>query len=333
MKILFVADSRSPIALSWMKYWTKREHEVTLVSTFSAEIDLPISRVEIVPAAFSRAKSPASTSSRQTRSPIWGAATLPVRLAIRHWLGPLTLPKAAARLNEIIADVQPEIIHAMRIPYEGMLAATAKKHSKGNFPPLLISVWGNDFTLHAPSSPLMRSYTRLALRAADALHADCERDIRLAQEWGFDTSRPTIVLPGGGGINMSVFHPSSPIPAFPRKGKESILPPTGGDAQRTEGGTIINPRGIRSYVRNDTFFKAIPLVLKERPEAKFICPTMQGDAQAETRVRELGIESSVQLTPSLTRKQLAKGWHVAAFPLPEIWNPSASGSSLKKTGC
>ncbi len=33
---------------------------------------------------------------------------------------------------------------------------------------------------------------------------------------------------------------------------------------------IINPRGFRPYVRNDVFFKAIPLVLEKQPDAKFI---------------------------------------------------------------
>ena len=71
--------------------------------------------------------------------------------------------------------------------------------------PLVVSVWGNDFTLHAPSNRLMRHYTAWTMQVADALHADCQRDIRLGKQWGFDPSRPTLVTPGNGGIRMDVF--------------------------------------------------------------------------------------------------------------------------------
>ena len=119
----------------------------------------------------------------------------------------------------------------------------------------MISVWGNDFTLHAPSTPLMRHYTRLALQAASALHADCQRDVRLAQEWGFDPAKPAVVLPGAGGVQPELFYP----PAVP------VRDPV-----------VINPRGIRFYVNNAAFFAAIPLVLKHQPRARFLCPTMAG---------------------------------------------------------
>ena len=79
----------------------------------------------------------------------------------------------------------------MRIPFEGMLAADARTMA-----PLVVSVWGNDFTLHAPSTALMRHYTQWTMTVADGLHADCHRDIRLARQWGLATSRPPWSRPG-----------------------------------------------------------------------------------------------------------------------------------------
>ena len=324
MKILFIADGRSPIALNWIKYWTAREHEVFLASTYPANPNLTLSRVDFIPAAFSQAKSSAPISSVKKKSPLWGAATLKLRIGIRHWLGPLTLPKAASQLNEIIAETQPDLIHALRVPYEGMLAATAKNLAPDNFPPLLISIWGNDFTLHAPASPLMRKYTRQALRAADALHADCHRDIRLAAKWGFNATLPHIVLPGAGGIDKNVFYPPKTL-----KGKGLVLPPEGG----ARGGTVINPRGFRGYVRNDTFFKSIPLVLAERPETKFICPTMAGESQAEAWIRDLAIEKSVTLTPPLKREQLANTFRRAQVLVSPSTHDGTPNSLLEGMAC
>lgn len=70
--------------------------------------------------------------------------------------------------------------------------------------------------------------------------------------------------------------------------------------------TIINPRGFRAYVRNDTFFHAIPLVTEKYPLAHFICPGMQGELQAEKWIAELGLWNIVGLLPSQTRQQMAE---------------------------
>jgi glycosyltransferase involved in cell wall biosynthesis len=170
-------------------------------------------------------------------------------------------------------------VHALRIPFEGMLAADA--YAGG---PLLVSVWGNDFTLHARATGLMGHYTAWTMQVADALHADCQRDIRLGKQWGFDPSRPTLVIPGNGGVRMDLFHPA-PQPA--------------------DQPLVINPRGFRTYVRNDVFFRAIPLVLARQPRARFVCVAMAGEPQATQWVRELGIENSVELLPPLPHAQMA----------------------------
>jgi glycosyltransferase involved in cell wall biosynthesis len=58
-------------------------------------------------------------------------------------------------------------------------------------------------------------------------------------------------------------------------------------------------------VRNDTFFKSIPLVLQELPAVRFACLGMLGEAQAEGWLRQLKIEDKVELLPGLPRWQVA----------------------------
>jgi glycosyltransferase involved in cell wall biosynthesis len=287
MRILFVADGRSPIALNWIGYFTNLGYEVHLASTYTCQVDLPLASLEVVPVAFSSAKKSTQDSTNQAKPRgIWSASAVGLRTTLRQWLGPITLPQAANCLRKIIDKINPQLIHAMRIPYEGMLAALARPTA-----PLLISVWGNDFTLHAPATPLMARLTRLALQRASALHADCYRDIRLAHTWKFPKDRPSIVLPGAGGVQLNVFYP-----------------PTLDSSKKTYPGptpTVINPRGIRAYVRNDTFFKAIPEILKTYPEARFLCPTMAGEPQALNWLGKLGIAKQVELLPHQTRSQMA----------------------------
>ncbi|WKZ40595.1 MAG: glycosyltransferase family 4 protein [Anaerolineales bacterium] len=269
MRLLFVTDARSPISRNWMRYFVERGDEVFVASTFDCDLDFPIKRLEFSPVAFSSAKKRTSTPSSAS------SRTLSLRTQIRQWLGPLTIPASAPKLRAFIREVQPDIVHAMRVPYEGMLTASALQGLAAR-PSFLVSIWGNDFTLHAPSTPLMRMLTRRVMQSVDALHADVERDVRLARQWGLGEDKVTLVAPGSGGVRSDVFYP----PAEPVK--EPV---------------IINPRGVRPYVRNDSFFKAVPLVLAKRPDAKFVCSAMQGEAQALTWVRELGIEGAVDLLP------------------------------------
>lgn len=307
MKILFVADGRSPITLNWLRYFVERGDEVHLASTFLCQPDLKLSSLETVPVAFSGTKSAASAAS-SSRGGLWGASTLKLRTAIRQFFGPLTISRAAKRLRPIIERIQPDLIHAMRIPYEGMLAADA---FPGNAP-LLVSVWGNDFTLHAPSTTGMRHYTEWTLKVADALHADCLRDIRLAKKWGFSPQKPTLVTPGNGGIRTGIFYPAPVPPAAP---------------------VVLNPRGFRAYVRNDAFFQAIPLVLKARPDARFQCASMAGDAQALSWLQKLGIEQAVDLLPQLPHAAMADVFRGAQVVVSPSTHDGTPNSLLEGMAC
>ncbi|HSG42306.1 MAG TPA: glycosyltransferase family 4 protein [Anaerolineales bacterium] len=274
MHLLFIVDARSPIAMNWIRHFIDRGDEVYIASTFPVQLDISIKRLEVFPVAFSSIKKPSQRPGSAS------ARTLSLRTKIRQWFGPLTLRRSAQRLQEFITEVKPDLVHAMRIPYEGMLAADAYDGSA----PLVVSIWGNDFTLHAPSTPLMRHYTKWTMSVADGLHSDCQRDVRLAKQWGFSVDKPSLVAPGNGGIRSEVFYPPEELVQAP---------------------VILNPRGVRPYVRNNSFFKAIPLVLEKHPKAKFLCTGMQGEAQAIQWTKELGIEGAVELLAPIPNAEMA----------------------------
>ncbi len=211
---------------------------------------------------------------------------------IRSWLTPLDLLPHVWRIRRLFDAIAPDLVHAMRIPYEGIMASLAVRDR-----PLLVSCWGNDFTLFTATAP-DRLLTRRAMRRADALHCDCEKDVRLARRWDFNPDKPFIVLPGAGGVDTSVFHPGKP-------GFAECLPPP------ADAPVVINPRGIRRYVRSDTFFSAITLVLRELPTTLFLCPRMQGEPFAEKTVRDLRLGANVRLLPAVSRDTLAELFRVA----------------------
>jgi glycosyltransferase involved in cell wall biosynthesis len=310
MKILFVADGRSPIAQNWIRYFAQRAergneayevHEVHIASTFACSFEFPMHGLEIIPVAFSGLKKAAQ---RPGTAP---ARTVGLRTAIRQWFGPLTIRKSAQRLREFMKRVKPDLVHAMRIPYEGMMAADAYDGT-----PLIVSTWGNDFTLHAPSTRLMSHYTRWTMQVTDAIHTDCLRDVRLAKQWGFEPGRPALVAPGNGGIRTDAFYPPD---------------------EPVEAPVIMNPRGFRPYVRNDSFFKAIPLVLEKQPGAKFIFALMAGEPQAEQWIEELNIGHAVELLPPVTHPKMAGTFRRAQIVASPSLHDGTPNSLLEGMAC
>jgi glycosyltransferase involved in cell wall biosynthesis len=309
MRILFVADGRSPTALSWMEHFVKRGHEVHLASTFNCRPALPFASLHFVPVAYSAA----ATSNSAQRQGLRKSLPTALRTQLRNWIGPFTLPSAGRKMRAVIEQVKPDLIHAMRIPYEGMLATAARPQL-----PLIVSVWGNDFTLHARSNPFMAAATRNVMRRADALHSDTKRDLKLAQSFGFSGAKPSLQAPGNGGIRSEIFYP------LPDDAEEGIT------VARLR---VINPRGLRAYVRNDVFFQAIPRVLTHRPEVRFYCPSMEGEPEAQRWVERLKIGDYVSLMPKLRPRALADSLHAAQVMVSPSTHDGTPNSLLEAMAC
>ncbi len=316
MRLLFVVDARSPIAMNWIRHFVESGNdEVYIASTFPVQLDVTINGFEFIPAAFSSVKKPRQRPGTATSrmlpplgtSRLGSAQALGLRTKIRQWFGPLTLRRGAQKLRSFIEEVKPDIVHAMRVPYEGMLAADAYIGA-----PLIVSIWGNDFTLHASSTPLMKHYTHWTMRVADALHADCHRDIRLAREWGLGAGKPSLVTPSNGGIRTDVFCPN----------KKAVEEPI-----------ILNPRGVRHYVRNDCFFKAIPRVLEKHPHAKFMCTSMAGEGQIQEWVREYKIEHAVELLAPMPNMEMANVYRRAQILVSPSIHDGTPNTLLEGMAC
>lgn len=299
MRLAYLVDGRSPIALNWIRYMVQAGHEVHLISTTPAVPQLDLAGLYHVPVAFSGlARSYPSGQSGGGKPAGWrkllsGAGGIRLRTLVREWVGPGMMAKPARDLRVLVDRINPDLVHAMRIPFEGMLATEA-----GFQQPLMVSIWGNDFTLHANASPGMRRLTRRVLQRCDGLHSDCKRDLQLARDWGWTAERLEFVLPGNGGIRADIFHAAD-------SNAEPAEPIAGLDGFAAEGPLVVNPRGFRGYVRNDTFFQAAARVHQNRPEVVFVCPTMAGESRAIHWLDKLDIHDAVRLLPRQTPRQMA----------------------------
>ena len=311
-RLCFVVDYRSAIARNWVAYFLGRQHEVHVISTYPVSQEpVGLASFNVVPVGFANV----ATSSMRRYASVTGvgpstkgnsepglARIAPALNAVARWVFPWVMPADAWRrrvqAQRIIEGIKPDIVHAMRIPAEGMLAAYALERSDI---PLLVSVWGNDYTLYADENPLIAAATRRTMLRADALHTDCYRDRRLAERWSFDPSKPSVVLPGSGGVQLDLFQ-GKPAPAelYTRWGLDSTRP------------IIFNPRNFRpNYVRNDVFFLSVERVLAQKPEVQIVCVGMAGNPIAEQWRASLKTPESVRLLPSVTRAQMAELFRIA----------------------
>jgi glycosyltransferase involved in cell wall biosynthesis len=296
--ILIIADGRSPTAQSWITNAQASGFRISLISTFPCTRPKNINHFEILPIAFSRFSGGAenngfaesqSSRKRSPKSLIKGMVRrfAPIFQSLRYWLGPLTLLHYAKRYQKLIQSWQPDLVHALRIPFEGMLGSL----TPGGVP-FVAATWGNDLTLHAKGSWLMQLFTKKCLRRAQGLTSDTQRDVRLAQTWGLAETAPTLVIPGSGGFDLKHLHAHAAFdPA------DFDLP-----AAKT---WVVNPRGLRpGSVHQETFFAAIPRVLSAFPDTLFLCPGLQGQPKAEAWAAQYGGQENIHLLPKLSQPEL-----------------------------
>ncbi|MGD2161828.1 MAG: glycosyltransferase family 4 protein [Anaerolineales bacterium] len=319
VRILFVADGRSAIARGWIQPLIERGHVVHLATTFPSQPWSGLQSFHSVNVGFSGL---GRKSEGSVKAP-GGASGIGLRSLMKHWLGPLTVLTAAQKLRRVLNTADVDLVHALRIPFEGMLTARANPTE-----PFVLSVWGNDFTLHAQASPWMSALTRKAVRRADALHADCRRDVRLAFKWGLTKETPTIVLPGGGGIDRSIFSPGDPLNLTVRSDLRELI-----EHFPKKAPVVINPRGFRAYVRNDTFFRALKPILAAYPDTHFLMPGMAGEARAEQWLQDPQIREHAHSLPTLNAVEMAALYRCSDVVVSPSEHDGTPNSFLEAIAC
>jgi hypothetical protein len=124
--ILLIADGRSPITRCWLHMLSGLDYQVSLISTYPYEKISGIQKQYTLPLAFaamSGSQVAAAGTKRQSFIRGWVARLRPLLLRVRALTAPLTVEKYQEEYLKIVAELKPDIVHALRIPFEGMLAA------------------------------------------------------------------------------------------------------------------------------------------------------------------------------------------------------------------
>lgn len=112
------------------------------------------------------------------------------------------LPSRRVMLRRLIREFRPDVVHALRLPSEGLSALSIVK----NGPPVVVSTWGSDFEPMASRDILLRRWLKLVLWRAQGIHVDSPGDYERAINYGFSTTAPHLYAAGNFGVDTERFH-------------------------------------------------------------------------------------------------------------------------------
>lgn len=328
---MFVADWRSPIARSWIGLTAGLGHEIMVISTYPTAAPPPpgdrMRIVDITRASIWDRQSRTDGSSRQAanRSLTQAIKNAPLTrraaFVTKELIMRTSLNQHSRAIQNIGAEFKPDLVHALRIPFEGIVTTRALATDSI---PFVISIWGNDLTLVAPQSPSLTRSTTAVLQRADALITDCERDIHLAVRWGFPKEKPWAILPTSGGLDTNIFHPGPPLQSL--AAEHGITP---------SSMVVVNPRGYRNYVCQDAFIRAIPAVVERLPNVAVIAIGLRDFPAISRLVDRLGLKSVVRLLPALTQREVGDILRLATVSVSPSLHDGTPNSLLESmaTGC
>lgn len=205
MKVLLYADFRSPHALGWRAGLKAAGIDVLAISSEAVDVD------EII--------SPSGSISRIRQSYVADSVAKTSRSrTLRGWLASQQLTHSAVQvirarsrrrdLTNAVTTFQPDLVHALRLPYEGITALSTIARTSPV--PIVVSSWGQDFEPQASSDPLLRFWLSRHLRHAAGFQFDSTSDLARARRYGLRPSVPTLHAAGNFGVDESLFHSADP---------------------------------------------------------------------------------------------------------------------------
>ena len=199
LRILFVAMSESVHTARWIEQIAEQGWDLHLFAATEARPHSALRQITV----HSFYKYPHHTyaeSLRQTGAtyPLLKGATTFRKVVERtlpaHW-------SASARLARVIKQLRPDVIHSLEMQRAGYLTMDAFAVSSPQpRMPWIYSSWGNDIFNFARQAQHV-SRVRAVLARCNYLITDCERDVALAHEYGFQ-GEVLGVLPVGGGFEI-----------------------------------------------------------------------------------------------------------------------------------
>jgi L-malate glycosyltransferase len=199
--------------------------------------------------------------------------------------------KAAVR--EILARHRVEVLHAHSAGSYAWIARAAR------FRPYIVTPWGTDILVDAKKHWFVRMLTKWALRGAEGIVSDAVHMSRELAGLGVDESKIELVMFG---VNLERFQPA-------REGVSDLR-------NRFNLGShpvVISTRTLNPIHDVETFVRAIPLIAKAMPDARFVVASDGKDRMAlEHLVDQLKVRDIVRFPGYLKEDEMATWLAVAS---------------------
>lgn len=183
-----------------------------------------------------------------------------------------TFPMEFLKFKKVVDQIRPDIIHAHYVTKYGIIGSLLTGY------PFMVSAWGSD--IWEDSKGWLRLPTKYVLKKADAVHCDSGKMLGELAVLGAAPSKTHLVYFG---TDTKNYH---------KRGKSRELAEKLGVYGSP---VVISTRGLDPVYDVGTFITAIPMVLKEVPDAKFII-LGKGSTEAalKSRVESLGLSERVR---------------------------------------
>lgn len=115
-------------------------------------------------------------------------------------LGVKSTKFSSIALTLAVRRIKPDLVHSLEIQHAGYLTLKAKQSMKNDFPKWIVTNWGSDLFLYGRLAK-HKENIRTVLENCDFYSCECQRDIKLARDLGFQ-GEVLPVLPNTGGMRL-----------------------------------------------------------------------------------------------------------------------------------
>lgn len=217
----------------------------------------------------------------------------------------LRLPGRRRLLKRLCRTWNPDLVHALRLPYEALTALSPKMPV-----PVIASTWGQDFVPQADSSPILRRWITRALGRAAGLQYDARIDLERAYANGLRRHVPTLFAAGNFGLDPEVFK----------------------EVGTRVSGHVVFPRGRAESANGRGFIDAVNQ-LKSHDGLTFTAVGLEGQAYAEEAAAEPALAGRLELTPHLSRQDFARLLQTAHVVVSPAFTDGTPNSILEAVAC
>ena len=174
---------------------------------------------------------------------------------------------APFRIRSLIKKIKPDVVHAHYVTQYGFCGAFSGFH------PLIISPWGSDIAVDPEKSIVKRWLVKYALKKTDVVSAvDGPIKRKLVELHCPEGKMAPLRIAS---VDTNEFHPS--------KRSESIRKAMGVENDLL----VIDTRQLIPLYHVDVFIRAIPFVVEEIPNTKFIIISRTGEEPMKHQIEEL----------------------------------------------